>query len=180
MNMIQTISAAEAKKRIADGTASLCDIREPQEYARENIAGARSMPLSILNKDKFPVPAAAQKTAIIFHCQSGNRTKANADKLCALNLDEAYILDGGLNGWKAAGFKTHVDHSKPIELQRQVQIAAGSLILLGLLLAWLVTPWGLALSTFVGGGLVFAGISGWCGMARVLAIMPWNRAAAAL
>lgn len=177
MRALQTISAAEANRRIADGTAILCDIREPLEYARENIAGARSVPLSALDRQKLSVHT-GEKRAIIFHCQSGNRTKINADKLCALELDETYILDGGLNAWKAAGLKTNVDRSKPIEMQRQVQIAAGSLVLIGLLLFWLVTPWALALCAFVGCGLVFAGISGWCGMARLLAVMPWNREAA--
>jgi rhodanese-related sulfurtransferase len=88
------------------------------------------------------------------------------------------MLEGGLTGWKSAGYPTRVDHTKPIELQRQVQIAAGSLILLGVLLSWLVSPFFVALSAFVGGGLVFAGLSGWCGMAHLLALLPWNRKSA--
>jgi hypothetical protein len=79
-------------------------------------------------------------------------------------------------GWKAAGYATRVDRTKPIELQRQVQIAAGTLVLLGLLLAWLAAPQFILLSAFVGGGLVFAGVSGWCGMAQLLGALPWNRA----
>jgi hypothetical protein len=73
---------------------------------------------------------------------------------------------------------TSLDRSKPIEMQRQVQIVAGGLVLLGLVLAVVVSPWFAALSAFVGAGLVFAGVSGWCGMAKVLAVMPWNRLAA--
>ena len=71
------------------------------------------------------------------------------------------------------------DRSQPIEIMRQVQIAAGSLVLLGVILGLTVAPGWFALSGFVGAGLVFAGTTGWCGMAYLLAIMPWNRQAAA-
>ena len=58
---------------------------------------------------------------------------------------------------------------------RQVQIVAGSLVLLGVVLGTTVSPLFLLLSGFVGAGLVFAGLSGWCGMAQLLALAPWNR-----
>jgi hypothetical protein len=61
-------------------------------------------------------------------------------------------------------------------LERQVRIAAGSLVLLGALLAWLVHPAFIALSAFVGAGLVFAGLTDTCGMGMLLARMPWNQA----
>lgn len=60
-------------------------------------------------------------------------------------------------------------------VMRQVQIAAGSLVVLGLALGWWVWPGFLGLSAFVGCGLIFAGATGWCGMARLLGAMPWNR-----
>ena len=78
-------------------------------------------------------------------------------------------------GRKRAFRVAAVDRRQPIELMRQVQIVAGSLVLLGVALGISVAPAFLALSAFVGAGLAFAGISGWCGMARLLAIMPWNR-----
>jgi hypothetical protein len=62
---------------------------------------------------------------------------------------------------------------------RQVQIEAGSLVLLGIVLGVWVAPAFLGLSAFVGAGLAFAGLSGWCGVARLLALMPWNRPARA-
>src|SRR5690606_5318800 len=64
---------------------------------------------------------------------------------------------------------------QPLELQRQVMIAAGSLVLLGVLLGYALSPWLFLLSGFVGAGLIFAGISGFCGMALLLQRMPWNR-----
>jgi rhodanese-related sulfurtransferase len=170
---IQTIDARQAKRLVDEG-AVLVDIRDPMEHARESIPGARLVPLSRLDGHDF----GAGCKAVIFHCQSGNRTNANADKLAQCVSGKVYVLKGGIAGWKAAGLPTALDRSKPIEMQRQVQIAAGSLVLLGLALAALVTAWFAALAAFVGAGLVFAGVSGWCGMARLLAVMPWNRASA--
>jgi len=85
------------------------------------------------------------------------------------------ILDGGLDAWKKAGLPVALDRSQPIDIIRQVQIAAGSLVLMGMLLGTLFSPGFYALSAFVGAGLVFAGVSGFCGMAHLLALMPWNR-----
>jgi len=68
-----------------------------------------------------------------------------------------------------------VDQRQPLEIMRQVQIVAGGLVLLGVALGVWVAPAFLGLSAVVGAGLAFAGVSGWCGMARLLALMPWNR-----
>jgi rhodanese-related sulfurtransferase len=173
---IPQISPVEAKRRLDAGTAILIDIREPAEHARENIADARLVPLSRLSADQFARERAAA-TAIIFHCQSGNRTCVNFEKLEAVGLPDIFVLEGGLGAWKQAGLPTRLDRKQPIELQRQVMIAAGTLILTGLILAYLVSPWFIALSAFMGCGLVFAGLSGWCGLAKLLTLMPWNRLA---
>lgn len=175
---IPTITSEQAKRRLADGSAILIDIREPMEHAREAIPGARLHSLSRFDASALSTLGGAKTPALIFHCQSGKRTADNADRLRTCGVPEAYMLEGGLSGWKAAGYPTSIDRTKPIELQRQVQIAAGLLILIGMLLAWLVSPLFLGLSAFVGAGLIFAGISGWCGMARVLGHMPWNRLSA--
>lgn len=171
-----SISPREANRRLDDGSAILIDIREPNEYAREHIVGARLVPLSAIDAHDFDRERAAGK-AVIFHCQSGRRTTANAARLLATGFKEAYILEGGLSGWRAAGLPAHVDRSQPIDLQRQVQIAAGGLVVGGIALAALVSPWFALLSGFVGAGLVLAGATGTCAMARVLARMPWNAAA---
>ncbi len=89
------------------------------------------------------------------------------------------MLEGGLDAWRKAGLATHKDASQPIEIIRQVHLVAGSLILLGVLLALTVDPRFALLSGFVGAGLTFAGATGWCGMAILLRQMPWNRAALA-
>jgi rhodanese-related sulfurtransferase len=111
----------------------------------------------------------------VFHCNSGNRTRQAAERLVAVGFEQTYELEGGLVAWKQAGLPVVVDRRAPLPIMRQVQIAAGSLVLLGVILAVLVSPWFMALSAFVGAGLVMAGITGFCGMANLLAHMPWNR-----
>jgi rhodanese-related sulfurtransferase len=165
------IDPFELKRRLEQG-AVLIDVREASEHARERIPGARLVPLSVINRQNFD---ADRDKVAVFHCRTGSRTTANADRLLATGFREIYALAGGLEAWKAAGLPTHVDRRAPIELFRQVQITAGSLTLLGLALAWLVSPWFAALSAFVAGGLIFAGVTGTCGLARVLSLMPWNR-----
>jgi rhodanese-related sulfurtransferase len=173
MTSLPSIDPMTLKRRLDDGSAVLIDIREPAEYAHEHIAGARLAPLSAIARHQLP-----GGRAVVFHCRTGTRTSANAAVLLAKNCPEAYALAGGIEGWKAAGLPTEFDRRAPIEMFRQVQIAAGSLVLLGLLLALVVSPWFAALSAFVGGGLVFAGVTGTCGMARLLGLMPWNRVTA--
>ena len=167
---LPTISPAKARELLAKG-AVLVDIREADEHARERIPGALHAPLSTLG-DRLPVK---NGSVAIFHCRSGNRTATNASRMGQAAACEAYILEGGLDAWRAAGLPTAKDSRQPIELIRQVQITAGILVLLGVILGTLVAPGFYGLSAFVGAGLVFAGVSGWCGMARLLGLMPWNR-----
>ena len=165
------ISAADAQSMIAKG-AALVDIREPDEHARARIPGARSMPLARLEKIQN-VPA------VIWHCRSGMRTQANAGALTENSGCDAYFLEGGLDAWRKAGLPVLENRHAPLEIMRQVQITAGLLVLSGVILGFAVSPAFFGLSAFVGAGLMFAGISGWCGMARLLALIPWNRRPAA-
>lgn len=172
MKPMPTISPARARDLIREG-AVLVDIRDAAEHARENIPDAKLVPLPLINSAAIP-----QDRVVIFHCRSGARTQANAAKLAsAADACEAYLLEGGLEAWKKAGLPVKLDRSQPIDIMRQVQIGAGGLVLLGVLLGFLIAPSFYALSGFVGAGLLFAGISGFCGMARLLALMPWNRRA---
>jgi rhodanese-related sulfurtransferase len=95
---LKHINVAEAKRLIEQG-ALLVDVREVNEYADENIPGARNEPLSRIGRN--PISGAP---AIVFHCKSGARTRMNAHALAHCTDAEAYILDGGIEAWKAAGF----------------------------------------------------------------------------
>ena len=170
--MLKTISAQDASRLLRDG-ATLVDVREPDEHARERIPGAHSLPLSQLQDVELTV---AKGQPVLFHCRGGARTAGNADRLAqkAGNC-EAYIVEGGLDAWKKAGLPVAMDRRQPLELMRQVQIAAGSMVVLGVVLGVTVSPLFYAVSGFVGAGLVFAGATGTCGLASVLRLMPWNR-----
>ena len=86
------------------------------------------------------------------------------------------MVEGGLDAWKKAGLPVVADRRQPLELQRQVQIGAGSLAFLGTLLGLMVSPWFFGVPLFVGAGLITAGVTGFCGLARLLLHAPWNRA----
>ncbi len=168
---MKTITPQDAAALLRDG-ATLVDVREPDEHARERIPGARSLPLSRLEEAELAVH---DGKPVLFHCRSGARTAGNAERLSTkVGVCEAYIVEGGLDAWKQAGLPVATDRRQPLELMRQVQIAAGSLVVLGVLLGALVSPWLYALSGFVGAGLVFAGVTGTCGLASLLRMMPWN------
>jgi len=175
MSQLQNITPQRATELLRDG-ARLIDIREADEHARERIAQARHHAASAL--DRSP-PSCDDGQAVIFHCRSGARTAAHASRLAAAVKGQGYVLEGGLDAWKRAGLPVVVDRGRPIDLQRQVHIAAGALIVGGSLLGFVVAPVFFALPLFVGGGLLFAGVSGFCGMAKLLMRLPWNRRAVA-
>ena len=168
---VATIAPLVAADLIKSG-AQLIDIRGPDEHARERIGVASNVPLDRL----APVDGA---TPLIFHCRSGQRTMANAAKLETVNSGPTYLLEGGIDAWKAAGLPVVAAAGQPMELIRQVQISGGTLILLSVSLGWLVSPAFLLLGGAVGIGMLHAGITGSCAMTKLLEPMPWNRAAAA-
>jgi len=170
---LKPLSPEAARQLIAQG-AVLVDIRAADEHAREHIAQARHVPLDRLAQGAERVEGAP---AVIFHCRSGNRTRMNERLLAGCAACDAYVLEGGLDAWKRAGMPVVLDARQPLELQRQVQIAAGSMALAGTVLGATASPWFYLLPGFIGAGLVFAGVTGFCGLARVLMRMPWNRRA---
>jgi rhodanese-related sulfurtransferase len=176
MSELKTVSAEQAAALIKSG-AVLVDIREADEFARENIPGARHHALSRIDAGS---PARPGDDIVIFHCRSGARTRANAQRLEASASDcEVFVLEGGIEAWKKAGLPTQIDRRQPIEMMRQVQIAAGGLVLAGAALGAIVSPAFYGLSAMVGLGMLLAGVTGSCGMARLLRVMPWNRSPAA-
>ncbi|WP_339933650.1 rhodanese family protein [uncultured Brevundimonas sp.] len=172
MTVLTALSAADVAARMKSGTAVLVDIRERDEFAREHIPGAAATPMSLFEKADLQILPGRD---VVFMCRSGNRTQANCNQLASRVPGQAYVLAGGIDGWKKAGLATKTNDKAPLEMMRQVQMVAGGLILTGAALGVLVHPafWGLA--AFVGAGLFFAGATGFCGMARLLAVMPWNR-----
>ena len=169
---LKEVDAKTLKNWLDADRAVLIDVREPDEYAREHIIGARLVPLSGFDGADF---SQDRDKAVVFHCASGSRTAGAASSILGKGFSEVYQLKGGLQAWARLGYPRHVDRKAPISIMRQVQITAGALILLGALLGWLLAPGWFLLSAFVGAGLVFAGVTGTCAMANLLVRMPWNQ-----
>ena len=171
-----TLSMAEAKRLLADGPLpGLIDVRTPAEFAACHAAGARSVPLDGLDVDAVAAGRGAAGGPIYLICRSGARAARAGERLAAAGVGPAVVVEGGTVAWERAGLPVERGPAGPIAMDRQVRIAAGSLVLLGLALAWAVRPWFAGVSAAVAAGLVFSGVTDTCGMARALALMPWNR-----
>jgi rhodanese-related sulfurtransferase len=169
---IHDIDVATANKWLDRGEAVLVDVREPFEHAAEYIPDTTINPLSGFDPSRLPSEPGKR---VVLYCNSGNRSRSAAKKWLAAGADEVFHLSGGIQAWKQADLAVIRARKAPIDLMRQVQITTGSLVVIGAVLSLLLSPWLIFLAAFVGAGLVFAGASGFCGMARILAAMPWNR-----
>jgi rhodanese-related sulfurtransferase len=165
------ISPSDAKLLIEKG-ALLVDIRELEEHARERIPGAKNQPLTRLGEGTLPTDA----QAIVFHCKSGNRTRLNSGLLAKAARDvDAFIIEGGIEAWKAAGLPIDKNLHQPIEPARQVQVIAGLLVLASTLLGYFVNPGFYAICGIVGAGLLLIGLTGSSALNKLISFMPWNR-----
>jgi len=169
---IKTLKPDHVAERLRSGAAVLIDIREADEFARRHVKGALSRPLSTFETAHLKIEAGKD---VVFTCRSGMRTAANSARLAAVVDGPAFVLDGGVDGWAAAGLPVEEDRKAPMEIMRQVQLIAGLLVVSGVALGFAVHPGFFGLSALMGAGLAVAGATGFCGMARVLAVMPWNR-----
>lgn len=170
--MLSSLSPIDAREKLDSGNAVLVDIREADEFARSHVPGAINQPLSAWEKADLTIHVDRD---VIFTCRSGARTQAACNRLSSRVRGDALVLEGGLDAWRKAGLPVEHDAKAPLEIMRQVQIVAGVLILFGVALGFAVSPIWFGLSAFVGAGLTFAGVTGFCGMARLLMLAPWNR-----
>jgi len=154
-----------------DERSLLLDVRTPAEFAEAHIAGAVLHPLSDLEPEMVKRLAAGKSRCVVV-CRSGNRAGQAAEKLAGV-VPNVLVLEGGVGAWESAGLPL-VRGKKAVSLERQVRIAAGALVFLGVVLGTYVAPVWFILSAFIGAGLVYSGVTDTCGMAIVLAKMPWN------
>ena len=172
-----TMSAVEAARLVAAGGAtSVVDVRTGAEFEGEHIPGSRLIPLDQIEARADEVRATPAPRMLL--CQSGNRAGTARKALEKLHVAGLTVIKGGMGAYVEADGETVKGRTR-LSLERQVRIAAGSLVLLGVLTGVFVHPACLVLAGFVGAGLIFAGITDWCGMGLLLARMPWNRSDAA-
>lgn len=168
---IPTVAPQRLAELGKDGNKiDLIDVRTPMEYQELHVAHARNVPLDQLD----PGAVMPQEAPLYFICRSGTRGRQACEKFLAAGHTNIFNVEGGTLAWAEWGLPV-VRGKQMISLERQVRIAAGSLVLLGALLGWLVHPACVALSAFVGAGLVISGITDTCGMGLVLARVPWNQ-----
>jgi rhodanese-related sulfurtransferase len=165
------------QKIVAGENLHLLDVRTPREFAQVHVPGAILEPLESLRVAEVKRQTALSADAPLYVlCQSGTRAKQAITRLEAAGVSQCVLVEGGTSAWIQAGLPVERQAVKGISLERQVRIAAGFLVLMGTILGAFVHPALLVLPGFVGAGLIFAGVSDKCGMALVLARMPWNRA----
>jgi rhodanese-related sulfurtransferase len=153
----------------------LIDVRTAVEYREVHVEIARNVPLDEL--DPAALMHARKGSAhepLYVICRSGGRGKQACEKFLNAGFSNVVNVEGGTMACIEAGLPVSRG-KKAISLERQVRIAAGSLVLLGAILGWFVHPAFIGLSAFVGAGLLFAGVTDTCGMGMILSRMPWNK-----
>jgi rhodanese-related sulfurtransferase len=175
---ITTISAREFARRHAEGVHAL-DVRTPAEHAGLHVEGAVCCPVgewqtAQLLSDLRARGFSAQDTLYLL-CQSGRRAQMAAEQIARESDVNVVVVDGGTEACVAAGLPVRQGGRRVWSLERQVRVAAGFLVLSGVVLGTLVAPGWYVLSGFVGAGLMFAGITDTCAMGMLIARMPWNR-----
>ncbi|MHC4994959.1 MAG: rhodanese-like domain-containing protein [Planctomycetota bacterium] len=158
-----------------DDEVEFVDVRTPAEFREVHAPQAKNIPLDELDPEAYRRSRgerAADPVYVI--CKTGGRGKQAARRLVEAGFKEVVNVEGGMDAWTAAGAAV-VRGKKTISLERQVRITAGFLVALGTLLGVTVNPWFLVVPGFVGCGLVFAGVTDFCGMGLLLARAPWNR-----
>lgn len=164
-----TVTPYQLQKMLDDGSADLIDVRETDEFVEEHINRAKNIPLRIVDNEQL----VGCKRKIVVQCKSGKRGEEACLKLKQQCSDlDLSNLEGGITQWKTEKFETVASGNLPI--MRQVQIIAGALIVIGGVAAILFGMLFLSLPILIGVGLIFAGVTGWCGLAKLLAMMPWN------
>jgi len=170
---IKNIDAKTLKQWLLNKEAILIDVREPTEHATRKISEASLCPLGDIDKKNPEFP---KNKKIVMHCKSGRRGTLACQKLLEIypKLD-IYNLQGGIDAWELAGFSTQISKSRILPLDQQVQLTIGIFLIVSSFLAYYLNPLFNLLTVFFAGGLIFAGLSGSCGMAKLLARMPWNQ-----
>ncbi len=177
MSQAPTISPANVPTLLkSTPNAILLDVRTPAEFGGIHASGARNIPLDSIQATALAGSSPLPKDATLcILCEKGGRAMVAADHFLAAGYPSIHVVEGGTQAWVAAGLPVVKGTKYSISIERQVRISAGSLVMTGVILGVFVHPVFLALPAFVGAGLIFAGVTDWCGMGLMLARAPWNR-----
>jgi rhodanese-related sulfurtransferase len=172
----KSINSRELQRRLAAGQpARLLDVRTPGEHAAAHVPGAQLIPLDELDPVAFGRERGNDSSPVYVICQSGERARRAIEKLARAGVQGCILVEGGTQAWIDAGLPVNLGKSRVLPLMRQVQIVVGSFSAAGAGLALSVNPRFALIPLVLGCGLLFAGLSGFCGLALLLAKMPWNK-----
>lgn len=151
-----------------EGHGRLIDVRSAAEFATGHIPGAVNVPMEQVEMRMADIG----EGPLVLLCEAGARAAVVAGWL--EERQAVSVLAGGTAAWRNAGFPLVACAPCRWTLERQVRLIAGLVVFVAALLTVLVSvKWAYA-AMFVGAGLSFAGVTNVCGMAVVLARMPWN------
>jgi rhodanese-related sulfurtransferase len=151
------------------------DVRSAAEFESLHIRGSYNVPLALLSEHTDEL-AARLGARVVLVCQSGVRAEQARQRLATAGMDGAYVLTGGVSGFAGAGGDV-VKGRERWDLERQVRLAAGSLVILGLAGGKFVSPKVRMLAGAIGAGLTFSAATNTCAMGKALSALPWNNAA---
>lgn len=178
--MIENITPQQAHTLLKSGDAVLIDVREEDEFKAEHIPYALSLPLSSfdVNFAKLDLP---KDRTLVFQCLKGGRSQSACVRVegSSQGFDHLKNIEGGILAWKAAGLPLVGGEGEvatpKLSIFRQVQVIVGALVALLVLLGFAGLTLGFVIAGLLGGALLFAGVTGWCGLAMLLQKMPWNK-----
>jgi len=175
---VASISPKELhQKQLAGESIELIDVRTPIEFRAVHATDARNIPLDQLSPSAIERGEnGALRKPLYVICKSGSRGSKAAKMFVDAGLEDVLNVEGGTDAWAAAGLPVERGE-QAMSLERQVRIAAGTLVLIGALLGLFVHPYFTGISAFVGAGLIFAGVTDTCAMGMMIARMPWNKVA---
>jgi rhodanese-related sulfurtransferase len=178
MSALQTktsIAPRDLHRLLAEGgPIQLLDVRTPGEFASAHVPGAKLIPLDDLDPAAVQRQRGAVENPVYVLCQSGGRARKAIEKLEGAGVHGCVLVEGGTQSWMDAGLPVIRGRSSTLPLMRQVQITVGFISAVGAVLALALDPLFAIIPLVIGCGLLFAGITGTCGLALLLAKMPWN------
>ena len=170
----RTIKATALRAELATNPDTLLvDVRSPAEFQAAYIDGAVNLPLDQVDAHLRRIVHDAGGRMVLV-CQSGARAAQAARALASAGLDDVTVLDGGINGWIAAGAPVRRTEGATWALERQVRLVAGGLVAASVI-GSVRMPWLRYLAGGVGAGLVVAALTDSCLLGRLLLKLPYNR-----
>ncbi|MDJ0806698.1 MAG: rhodanese-like domain-containing protein [Gammaproteobacteria bacterium] len=176
---ILQVLPSNIQRRMQNGEpVTLIDVRSPLEYKSGHVRGAISLPLDELEPSELErrtgTNSIGTEIPLYLTCQSGLRAQQAANKLQDAGYSNLVLMEGGTSAWEQAGLPMRRSGTS-LSLQQQVHITIGSLLILKVIFGFAVSELFFVFAALIGAGLITAGLTRWCGMAQLLARMPWNR-----